>query len=1050
MSTKPLPDAAEQESAAGRQIRLRPGAKSATKPKNQSRKGKTTPSQALKDSELRYRRLFEAAQDGILILNAQTGTIDDVNPYLIDMLGYSRPELVKKKLWEVGAFKDVDASKIAFNVLQEKGYIRYENLPLMTKSGQLIQVEFVSNVYLADGKLVIQCNIHDITERKRVDEMRAKSAAIVGNSDDAIIGKTLDGIITSWNSGAQRLYGYSAEEVLGRSISLLAPSDRPNELPEILSRLSRGERVEHYETIRVGKAGMRLDVSITISPIKDASGEVIGASTIDRNITERKRAEDLRKSAEQLRTILDATPFPIALVDTQDNNINYWSKSAITQFGHTAPTVPEWYQIAYPDPAYRNKVVERWKPALEKAQLSDHAVNTGEYRVTCKDGSVRNCELYASFLEDQLIVTFNDITERKQAEERYRLVFEYSGTANALFDTECRVILQNSLSKKMTEPMDALGKTALEVFGPEQGRVVTERMRRVLTSGKPETFETKFVLPVGTKWIYSAYQPLLNQQNAISGVQVISQDITERKQAEEALGESEKRTKVLLNALPDMMFHLDRNGVFLDYKAEKGTLYSESEDIIGKRNRDITPPEFADLIEHYINATLTTGEMQVFNYQLPVSDHGLRDYEARMVASGTDDVIAIVRDITERKQGETELVLANKELAYQNEEKEKRAAELVLANKELARRLQNIQALQKIDQAIAGSLDLNLTLNVILEHVKTQLNIDAVAVLLLNPYTQILEFTSGLGFHSKAIERSRLRLGEGHSGRAALERRTVSATDLLENSTQFDRATLLADEGFATYFGTPLIAKGQVNGVLEIYYRLPFAPDENWLEFFKILAGQAAIAVDSARLFTDLIHSNAELFAAYDSTIEGWSHALDLRDKETEGHTQRVTELTVKLARTAGITEEELVHVRRGALLHDIGKMGVPDHILLKPDKLTDEEWVAMRKHPGFALDLLSPIAYLRPAMDIPYCHHEKWDGSGYPRGLKGEQIPLTARLFAIVDVWDALRSDRPYRQSWSKEKVIEHIKSLSGTHFEPNAVDLFVNMMNEDEKSAG
>ncbi len=188
-----------------------------------------------------------------------------------------------------------------------------------------------------------------------------------------------------------------------------------------------------------------------------------------------------------------------------------------------------------------------------------------------------------------------------------------------------------------------------------------------------------------------------------------------------------------------------------------------------------------------------------------------------------------------------------------------------------------------------------------------------------------------------------------------------------------------------------------------------------------------------------------DLFQAYDTTIEGWSHALDLRDKETEGHSTRVTELTLKLARLAGMGESELVQVKHGALLHDIGKMGVPDRILLKPDKLTDEEWVAMRKHPQFAYDMLSPIAYLKPALDIPYCHHEKWDGTGYPRGLKGEQIPLAARLFAIVDVWDALRSDRPYRQAWTKEKVIEHIKSLSGTHFEPKVVELFCRLISEN-----
>ncbi len=194
----------------------------------------------------------------------------------------------------------------------------------------------------------------------------------------------------------------------------------------------------------------------------------------------------------------------------------------------------------------------------------------------------------------------------------------------------------------------------------------------------------------------------------------------------------------------------------------------------------------------------------------------------------------------------------------------------------------------------------------------------------------------------------------------------------------------------------------------------------------------------------DLQRSNMELKLAYDTTIEGWSRALDLRDKETEGHSQRVTVMTLKLAQASGMTEEELTQVRRGALLHDIGKMGVPDHILLKPDKLTDEEWVVMCKHPTFVFELLSPIAYIRPALDIPYCHHEKWDGTGYPRGLKGEEIPLAARLFAVVDVYDALRSDRPYRQAWGEEKVREHILAGSGTHFDPQVVEVFLKMMSE------
>jgi putative nucleotidyltransferase with HDIG domain len=209
-----------------------------------------------------------------------------------------------------------------------------------------------------------------------------------------------------------------------------------------------------------------------------------------------------------------------------------------------------------------------------------------------------------------------------------------------------------------------------------------------------------------------------------------------------------------------------------------------------------------------------------------------------------------------------------------------------------------------------------------------------------------------------------------------------------------------------------------------------------------VAPSQAAIAIENATLFEDLQHSNRELLQAYDATIEGWSHALDLRDKETEGHSRRVTEMTIELARKFGLTNEQLIYIRWGALLHDIGKMGIPDNILLKPDKLTDEEWERMKQHPVFAFEMLSSITYLKSSVDIPYCHHEKWDGTGYPRGLKGDVIPLAARLFAVVDVWDALRSDRPYRKAWTTERTLDHIQSLSGTHLDPQVVEYFLEMI--------
>ena len=188
----------------------------------------------------------------------------------------------------------------------------------------------------------------------------------------------------------------------------------------------------------------------------------------------------------------------------------------------------------------------------------------------------------------------------------------------------------------------------------------------------------------------------------------------------------------------------------------------------------------------------------------------------------------------------------------------------------------------------------------------------------------------------------------------------------------------------------------------------------------------------------NLERAHAELMAAYDATILGWSRAMDLRDRETEGHSQRVAEMTVRLAESMGLDDKELIHLHRGALMHDMGKLGIPDSILHKPDELTDEEWQVMRQHPQLAYDMLNFIGYLRPALDIPYSHHEKWDGSGYPRGLKGEAIPLAARIFAIVDVWDALTSERPYRPAWKDEEALAYIQEQSGKHFQPRIVELF------------
>ncbi len=364
--------------------------------------------------------------------------------------------------------------------------------------------------------------------------------------------------------------------------------------------------------------------------------------------------------------------------------------------------------------------------------------------------------------------------------------------------------------------------------------------------------------------------------------------------------------------------------------------------------------------------------------------------------------------------------------------------------KDARRRLEHLQALRAIDIAISSNHSLLATLDVLLDQITKELKVDAAVILLLNEARGQLEFGACQGFQTMSLRYTNLRLGEGMAGRAAQQRQTIHIQNLKSDPRSLVNAPALVNEGFVSYLASPLLSQGQVKGVLEIFHRSELDPDDEWLGFLETLAGQAAIAVENTSLFENLQRSNDELLKAYDATIEGWSYALDLRDKETEGHTQRVTELTMELARTFGFSERELIFIRWGALLHDIGKMGVPDRILFKEGPLTDEEWVIMRQHPVRAHDMLRTIQYLRSAVDIPYCHHEKWDGTGYPNGLKGKEIPLTARLFAVVDVWDALTSDRPYRAAWSREKTLALIREGAGQHFDPHVVEMFIELINK------
>ncbi|MEW6084636.1 MAG: HD domain-containing phosphohydrolase [Chloroflexota bacterium] len=469
----------------------------------------------------------------------------------------------------------------------------------------------------------------------------------------------------------------------------------------------------------------------------------------------------------------------------------------------------------------------------------------------------------------------------------------------------------------------------------------------------------------------------------------------------------------ILQAFADLTMLIDADGTILETRFDNPQLENRlSKFLPVHRIQDIIPPETAILIEQQMARARELGEIQAFEFSIRAGDELW--FDARIGVCSNSQFVLVAREITNHKRIETKL----------------------------HQQVQRLSALRSIAIAIASGLDLKLLLSLLLEQVTSLLHVDAASILLLNPETNLLTFSSGTGFQTNLVQHTRLKLGEGFAGKVAMDRKIINIPDINLNTMGYPRSPHFSSERFVAYYGLPLVAKGKTLGVLEIFNRTPLALDADWVEFMGLISGQAAIAIDSALMFRDLQRSNVELGLAYDATIEGWSRTLDLRDKEIEGHTRRVADMTVRLALIMGVEKESIVHIRRGATLHDIGKVAIPDEILLKPGPLTEEEWDVMKQHPLIAINLLAPISYLTPALDIPRWHHERWNGHGYPDRLSGEQIPFPARLFAVVDVYDALTSDRPYRKAWSKEDAIRYVESQSGKHFDPRVVLEFMKLV--------
>lgn len=901
---------------------------------------------------------------------------------------------------------------------------------------------------------------------QRLIESEKRFRGIFESGPECVKVLSADGVIQQMNSAGMAMLEVDiTSDVIGHSIFQFIPSEYHQAYQALLkSVLQGGAGSLEHEIIGIKGSHRWLETHAVCLQNGNRHGNKFLAVT--RDITEIKRSQQiLRENEERFRSLVQHA-YDIITIHDKEGTILYATPSLTRVLGYDVQDLigRNAFELIHPDDL--NLVVEGFREVV-------NALNPGiptEYRVCRADGSIVHLESIGRNLLDQagingIVLNSRDITKRRQAGEEIRRLNQFLehviDSANLwvdVLDENTNVLIWNKAAEAIS------GYTREEVVG--HGKIwewlypdakyrqeITDRALAIIT--KNETvydFETIIKNKSGEERIISWYSKnLTDEKGTLIGSVALGLDVTERKQHEREL----HVVAALSAALRTANSRVEMLPIILDqvldlFKADSALLAmrdpATNEGVIELMRGDSLMLEAGTRIspgEGIVGHVIQTGEIYLANgaksgphlTERYVNDAILTAACVPLLVEGkVIGALGVYRN-SKLSGDEVSILTAVVNIATI-------AIHRATLHEQTEQRLQRLVSLCAIDAAITSSADLNHILNVLIDQVVSQLRVDAASVLLITPHTQTLDFKVGRGFRTKAIEHSRLYLGDGKAGLAALEKRIEHIASLNEEEENFLHGSQLAGEGFVTYYGVPLIAKGLVKGVLEIFHRSPLDSTTEWLNFMEVLANQAAIAIDNALLFNGMQRSNIELSLAYESTLAGWSAALDLRDRETEGHSQRVTELTLQLARTLGMSEDELVHVRRGALLHDIGKMGVPDKILLKPGPLTQEEWEIMCKHPVVAYELLSPIDYLRPALDIPYCHHEKWDGSGYPRGLKGEQIPLAARIFAFADVWDALTSDRPYRPAWTKRKATAYIHQQAGIHFDPKVLSVFLKLI--------